>query len=135
MAGAAGEGLMANDTFETVAITYSQPETLVMLAMFEQYGIPAYALGFSHARAVWPLMLALGGIIIRIHPDALDAARALLAEVAERPAARRPRSFANWVPYVLLAILGTGLGVPPTTRTASTFILGDRRRPDDQPQG
>jgi hypothetical protein len=118
--------MMVDDSFETVAITYSQPETAVMLSMFAFYGIPAYAAGFDHARAVWPVALALGGIHIRVLPDSVGEARALLAEVAERPQATRPRLILNpvlrIVAYALVLLLS--VGVP--TRTGSTFFLGRR---------
>jgi hypothetical protein len=126
---------MADDAFETVAIIYSQPETVVMLAMFEQYGIPAYAAGFNHARAKWPLLVALGGIVVRVHPAALAEAQILLAEVAERPAAVRPRLLFNPALQILFGVLGMLLAVPPPTRVMSTFFLGAARQRDDQPQG
>lgn len=113
---------MAQDSFETVAITCSQPETTVMLSMFAFYGIPAYAVGFGHARVVWPWALALGGIIIRVQADAIEEARGLLAEVATRPAAVRPRMtddpVSRGIGYFFMLLFG--VGVP--TRTAATFL-------------
>ena len=41
---------MTDDSFETVAIVYNQPETAVMLSMFAFYGIPATAVGFRHTQ-------------------------------------------------------------------------------------
>jgi hypothetical protein len=126
---------MAGDAFESVAIIYSQPETVVMLATFERYGIPTYAAGFNHARAKWSLLVALGGIAIRVHPAALAKAQILLAEVAERPAAVRPRLQLNQALQILFGVLGMLLAVPPPTRVTSTFFLGAARQRDDQPQG
>jgi len=70
---------MADDSYETVAITYGQPETVVMLSMFAWYGMPAYASGLGHAQ-VWPFAVALGGMEVRVHPDSAADAHALLAE-------------------------------------------------------
>lgn len=113
---------MAQDSFETVAIVYSQLEVAVMLSMFEFYGIPAYALGIDHARAFWPIALALGGILVRVHPDTKDDARELLAEIATRPAVVRPRltrdPVSRTVGYFFMLLFG--VGVP--TRSASTFL-------------
>jgi hypothetical protein len=121
---------LTDTAFEPVAIVYSQPETAVMLSMFEFYGIPAYAVGFGHARVHWPLALALGGIVVRVHPDLLDDARELLADVATRPAAMRPRFIANPVIRLLAYLLMFGFVVGLPTRSPSTFLL-DRRRPTD----
>jgi hypothetical protein len=79
-----------DDRFETVAITWSQPEAAVMLSMFEFYGIPAFALGRRHISAQAPILTALQGIQIRVALRSLNEALDLLAEVAERPAAVRP---------------------------------------------
>lgn len=122
---------MVDDAFETVAIVYSQPETVVMLAMFAQYDIPAHAVGFHHARAAWPMLLALGGITIRVHPGAADEARALLAEVAQRPAVIRPRFVINPVLHIALGILAMLLAAPPPTRATATYFLGNARRAVD----
>ena len=119
---------MNDVAFETVAITYSQPETVVMLSMFTFYGIPAYASGFGHAQAQWPLSLALGGIAVRVDPAAANEARELLAEVAGRPAAVRPFLHGpDWFGRLTTFILFC-CGYAPPTRTASTFLLDVPRR-------
>ena len=140
------------DPFETIAITWSQPEAAVMLSMFEFYGIPAFALGRWHASINPPSIVGLQGIQIRVHPEAIDDALDLLAEVAERPAVVRPYLFGlAWLyrALVLLAVAAIFLvylsddpgilllsalplsmlliAVPPT-RTASTFMLWKRGR-------
>ena len=115
---------MADDSYETVAITYGQPETAVMLSMFAWYGVPAYASGQGHAQ-IWPFIVALGGIEVRVHADSVADARALLAEVALRPPAVRPRMTHNPVTRTLgyaIALLG---GFPIPSRAGSTFFLGD----------
>jgi hypothetical protein len=122
--------MMSGDSFETVAITYSQPEATVILSMFAFYGIPAYPVGFAHARAMAPLTVALGGIQIRVHVAALAEARELLAEVAERPQAVRPRLIDNaLINGIIVMMVCFLLGVPvPPTRTGSTYFLGRGRR-------
>ena len=117
---------MARDSFETVAITYSQPETAVMLSMFAWYGIPAYALGNEHARVAAPMVVALQGIHVRVHAEALTEARELLAEVATRPQAVRPKLIGHPVLNALMVILYSVFGGPvPPTRSGSTFFLAD----------
>jgi hypothetical protein len=118
--------MMADDSFETVAIVYNQPEAAVMLSMFAFYGIPANPIGLGHSQIAPTMMVALGGILIKVPGYAAAEARELLAEVAARPQAVRPRlidnPFANGI-VVVLACLLLGFPVPPT-RTGSTFILG-----------
>ncbi|MGY4398717.1 hypothetical protein ACVWZA_003925 [Sphingomonas sp. UYAg733] len=119
---------MDDDSYRTVAITYNQPETAVMLSMFSFYDIPAYAVGQGHASAMPTWMVALGGIQIRVHSDALDEAFELLAEVAERPRAVRRRLIddpvVNGILVVLFCVL-LFMPVPPT-RTGSTFFIPRR---------
>jgi hypothetical protein len=100
-----------DDRFETVAITWSQPEAAVMLSMFDFYGIPAFALGRRHVSAQGPILTALQGIQIRVALGSLNEALHLLAEVAERPAAVRPYAFGLPGLYriiVILALLAAG---------------------------
>jgi hypothetical protein len=142
------------DAFETVAITWSQPEAAVMLSMFEFYGIPAFALGRWQASIDAPFTTAMQGIQVRVHHLACDEALDLLGEVAERPAAVRPYLFGSpWTYPIVLAlafaaaVIGYAswddpgplalvaafplslllIAVPPT-RTPSTFMLWKRSR-------
>lgn len=116
--------MMADDVFETVAITYSQPETTAMMAMFAFYGIPAYAAGFNHLRVMAPLGVALGGVQVRVLAAAADEARELLREVATRPAVIRPRLFEPAIFNAAIVIVACFLGVPiPPTRAPATFLI------------
>jgi hypothetical protein len=141
------------DAFDTVAITWSQPEAAVMLSMFEFYGIPAFALGRWHASINPPWITGLQGIQVRVHHLAVDDALDLLADVAERPAAVRPYLLGQrWLYPVILAVSVLAMiplyvtdkpptwsvallvlpvivfaGIPPT-RTPSTFMLWKRSR-------
>ena len=94
-----------DDRFETVAITWSQPEAAVMLSMFDFYGIPAFALGRRHVSAQGPILTALQGIQIRVALGSLNEALDLLAEVAERPAAVRPYAFGLPGLYRIIVVL------------------------------
>jgi hypothetical protein len=140
------------DAFETVAITWSQPEAAVMLSMFEFYGVPAFALGRWQASIDAPFTTAMQGIQVRVHHLACDEALDLLAEVAERPAVVRPYLFGLAWLYRALVLLAVAaifpvylsddprmlllsalplsmllIAVPPT-RTTSTFMLSKRSR-------
>jgi hypothetical protein len=124
-----GEDGLANaaidDCFRTIAITWSQSEAAVMLSMFAFYEVPALAVGQHVTRTLPNLAVAFQGIQIRVHHDWWAEACDLLADVATRPAAIRPRlidnRWANGCATVLLCLLG--LMPPPPTRTASTFLL------------
>jgi hypothetical protein len=119
--------MMTDDSFETVAIVYNHPETAVMLSMFAFYGIPAMPVGLGHSQIAPNLMVALGGVLIRVPAWAAAEARTLLAEVAERPQAVRPRLVDNAVMNGLIVVLFCFLtGTVPPTRTGSTFFLGTR---------
>jgi hypothetical protein len=128
---------MADDAFETVAIVYSLPEAAVLHGLFAQYDIATVVIGARHAATNPEWVVALGGIIVCVQREVAHEARAILAEIAARPPAVRPRLIDNVVLNAVAVILACVIGfapIPPT-RTASTFLLGDMRRPDDQPQG
>lgn len=128
---------MAGDAFETVAIVYSQPEARILLALLAQHDIATEVVGAGHVSVnpIWTV--ALGGIIVRVRTEALDDARALLAEIARQPQAVRRRMIDNPVLNGLLVVLACFMGIAPIppTRVGSTFLLGAARRPGDQPQG
>jgi hypothetical protein len=94
-----------DDRFETVAITWSQPEAAVMLSMFEFYGIPAFAVGRLHVSAQGSILTALQGMQIRVAVAFMDEALDLLAEVTERPATVRPYIFGLPGLYRVIVIL------------------------------
>lgn len=147
---------MEADSFETVAITWSQPEAAVMLAMFAFYGIPAFAVGRHHAAVQPTLVTMLQGIEVRVAWDAADEAREILTEVAERPAVVRPYLFGNATlhrtlivmafvcPVLTAMILDPAVAVltslpatlllaaAPPSRVASTLATGRAFRPAAQ---
>lgn len=128
---------MADDGVEMVAIVYSLSEAAVLRGLFAQHDIVTVVIGAGHAAVDPQLVVALGGIMVCVQREVLDEARALLAEIAERPQAVRPRLIENVVLNAVAVILAcvTGFAPIPPTRTGSTFLLGDMRRTDDQPQG
>jgi len=128
---------MLDDGVETVAIVYSLPELAVLLGLFAQHDIPTAVVGAGHAAVNPQLMVALGGVTIRVPQELAGDARTLLAEIAERPAAMRPRLIDNVALNALMVVLACVLGVAPIppTRAAATFLLGNVRRPDALPPG
>ncbi len=97
-----------------------------MLSMFSFYGIPTYALGQGHAASMPTWMVALGGVQIRVHRDALEEARVLLAEVAERPLVTRRPLVDNPALNVVIVLFGLMFGAVPPTRVRSSYFLGER---------
>lgn len=108
------------DEFDTVAVTYSQPEAAVMLSFLAWHDVQAYALS-EHARTAAHLVTALGGIPIRVRAADAARARALLAEVAPaEPPVIRPPVVRPW-PLSIAALLVAFLlgGAPPPPRVPS----------------
>ena len=104
-----------DDGFDTVAVSYSQPEAAVIVSFLGWHGIPAYALG-HHAQASANLVTALGGIPIRVHAAALTEARALLASVPPAPVTESPpphRGLGGKLAVLLAALFGGGPPPPP----------------------
>lgn len=114
---------MAAPDFTTIAYCYSQPEAAVMLSLFEANAIPAFAVGGRHAGASWPMIVALGGVEIRVLTECLGDAQALLAEIAREPAATRPPIVLGWLSRLLIYSLTTFLGVPPPPRTPADYRM------------
>lgn len=129
--------MMADGGVEKVAIVYSLPEAAVLRGLFAQHDIATVVIGAGHAATNPEWVVALGGIIVCVQHEVADEARALLAEIAARPPAVRPRLIddvaLNAVAVILACVIGFA-PIPPT-RTTSTFLIGNVRRLDDQPQG
>jgi hypothetical protein len=75
-----------------------------------------------------PLILALDGFHVRVHPNLIDEALDLLSEVAGRPAAVRPYLLDNRWLSGAISVLAAFLVASPPTRTPSTFMLWKRSR-------
>ena len=108
-----------NDAFETVAVTYSQPEAAVMLSFLAWHDVHAYALS-DHARVSAHLVTALGGIPVRVAQADSARARALLADVAAaEPPVIRPPAIRHRALGTLALLLAFCLGAPPPPRVGS----------------
>lgn len=100
-----------------VAIGHGLPETAVTVSFLRAYGVHAVARTWYHATVAPHLMVALGGIEIRVPPDQRAAAASLLADIdgtnehLSRPYARRAGLNA-----VLAIALYLVTSVPPPAR-------------------
>ena len=113
----------ADDPFETVVIAYSQPQAAVLMSLFQWHGIPAYAQNIEMVRANSPLTLALGGIPIRVHREAVADARALLADAVADPEPPIARSVGRRTTSGLGALVGfLFAGVVPPPRVSAVVI-------------
>ena len=113
----------ADDPFETVVIAYSQPQAAVLMSLFQWHGIPAYAQNIEMVRANSPLTLALGGIPIRVHREAVADARALLADAVADPEPPIARSVGRRTTSGLGALVGfLFAGVAPPPRVSAVVI-------------
>jgi hypothetical protein len=113
---------MHADSFETVAITYRQPQTAVILSMFEFYGIPAYALWANTLRMTPADTIAFGGVRIRVHSAHADEARILLLEAAAREDETPRDTPAMRANNGLWALALTLVGALPPPRLGPTII-------------
>jgi Na+/glutamate symporter len=74
---------MANGALATVHVCYSKPEAEVLCCMLNAYGIPAFVMGGATAAVAGHLIVALGGLEIRV-PESMEAdALSLLAQVEQ----------------------------------------------------
>jgi hypothetical protein len=63
--------------------SYSIAEAVCLRAMLAAYGIPSTATAFHHIRNDWFLVVAAGGIDIRVFQHDAEAARALILPVED----------------------------------------------------
>ncbi len=111
------------DPFETVVIAYSQPQAAVLMSLFQWHGILAYAQNIEMVRVNSPLTFALGGIPIRVHGEAVAAARELLAEAVADPEPPIARSASRRTSSGLGALVGfLFAGVAPPPRVSAVVI-------------
>lgn len=107
-----------SDAFETVAVTWSQPEAAVIASFLAWHGIDSYALS-RHAQVEPPLVTALGGIPIRVPTDRAAEATALLGSVEGSPVIR-PSISRQPIADRLAALFCFVFGGTPPPRVGST---------------
>jgi hypothetical protein len=120
---------VSSDRFVTVAWVYDAGELALLLSLFEWEEIPVVPIGYYHATIRWDLMVALGGIRLRVCEADVPGALALLASL-ERTPQKNVRFFfrdrlADILLILLLFFLG-GLTAPP--RIQAEFAVARRER-------
>jgi hypothetical protein len=109
------------DGFEPIAIVYSIPEAMVLLATLRAYGIFALPRNHGHISVAPSLMLALGGVWITVAPDQVEDAVALMEEVDQGWQCPPPLiSDAPWLSG-LYSIGITFMGAPPMPRAPGIY--------------
>lgn len=120
---------MTGDRFETVAWVYDAGELALLVSLFEWEEIPILPLGRHHISAQWNIVVALGGVRLRVRADDMPAAQALLAGL-ERTPRKSVRFFAKDklvdILLVLLFVFLGGLAVP--ARIQADFAVARRER-------
>jgi hypothetical protein len=118
-----------SDRHVTVAWVYDAGELALLLSLFEWAGIPVVALGHDHTTVQWNIVVALGGVRLRVREQDAPAALALLASL-ERTPQKSARFFARDkmvdVLLVLLIFFLGGLAVP--ARIQADFAVARRER-------
>ena len=121
-----------SDRFETVAIAYSQPEIAVLRSCLEGQGIWTVSMSQGHASVEIGLMLALGGVQIRVHSDDAEEARAILAGIGQAPYRGRIYTDNRLIDLALTVMILVAFAVPPPARLPAVFLLnGATARRDD----
>jgi len=120
---------MASDRYVTIAWVYDAGELALLLSLFEWEEIPVVPIGHGHAAVQWNIVVALGGVRLRVREQDAPAALKLLAGMQRTPQ-RSVRFFAKDklvdVLLVLLIFLLGGLAVP--ARIQAEFAVARRER-------
>ena len=124
-----------NDQHVTVAWVYDAGELALLLSRFEWEGIPIFALGHGHSTIGWNLVVALGGVRLRVRVQDAAAALALLASL-ERAPQKSVRFFARdkLVDVLLLTLLLLCGGVAAPPRIQADFAVARRARLIEDPE-
>jgi hypothetical protein len=118
-----------SDRFATVAWVYDAGELALLLSLFEWEGIPVVPHGFCHASVQWNIIVALGGIRLRVREADVGAALALLASL-ERAPQKSVRFLAREkLVDVLLLLLCFLFTLAPPARIQAEFAVARRERP------
>ena len=117
------------DRYVTVAWVYDAGELALLLSLFEWEEISLVPLGCLHAAVQWNIVVALGGVRLRVREVDAPAALALLASL-ERTPQKSVRFFARDklvdVLLILLVFFLGGLAVP--ARIQAEFAVARRER-------
>ena len=117
---------MADDTLETVAFVYDQPQLALLLSLFESERIRVAAAASHHASVQWDWTVALGGVALRVHEADAEAARSLLAQVDPGLSPRPIFSEVRLIEALLiLCLFLVGFFAPPA-RIPAHFLLEAR---------
>jgi hypothetical protein len=118
---------MTSDRFVTIAWVNDAGELALLLSRYESEDIPVVPLGYLHASVQWNVIVALGGIRLRVRGE--DGPRALLASLECTPQTS-VRFFArDKLVDVLLILLLFFLGcLAPPPRIQAEFAVARRER-------
>lgn len=108
---------MDDDRLVTVAIGYGFAETATTVSFLQAHGVPVTILPHHLPSVSWDMVVALGGMEIRVPARLGGAASILLAEIAEADAvvAEKPR-WLRWVWRAVFVLLYLYAQVPPAPR-------------------
>jgi hypothetical protein len=120
---------VTSDRFETVAWVYDAGELALLLSLFEWEEIPILPLGRHHTSVQWNLVVALGGIRLRVREEDVPAAQSLLASLARSPR-KSVRFFAKdkLVDLLLVLLLFSLGGLALPARIQAEFAVARRER-------
>lgn len=110
-----------------VAAVYSRPELCVLLTALRNYGIMAATVGEGHARVDWRLMVALGGVRIRVPRRDVPLAAAILHEVDRTPSRRPVYAPQRVIDLAMMLLLTLFFMVPPPARMPAQILIEVRR--------
>ena len=115
--------------FETVAWVYDAGELALLRSLFEWAEIPLMLVGHGHASVQWNVMIALGGVRLRVRQADVPAALDLLANLERSPQAS-VRFFArDKLVDVLLVLLLLVIGcLAPPARVQAEFAYARPER-------
>ena len=120
---------MSLGRFVTIAWVYDAGELALLLSRFEWEDIPVVPLGYLHASVQWNIIVALGGVRLRVREEDGSRAFALLASLERTPKASVRFLARDKLVDVLLILLLFCLGcLAPPPRIQAEFGVARRER-------